>query len=128
MTGVAGWEVAKARIEAEEASACMDVSEDEKVEYGFVVDQRYADDVVALILSYMNGKDRSQAKDIMKPIRAAQDAGVIRRISYDEMKNTFPDFCPTSKSSVSKYTNDTETPYVDQSFKDMVVEFERLKA
>lgn len=40
----------------------------------------------------------------------------------------FPDFCPTSKSSVSKYTNDTETPYVDQAFKDMVSEFERLKA
>lgn len=128
MTGVAGWELARERIEAMEASASVNVGEDVKVEYGFVVDQRYAEAVVRRILSYMDGKERAQAKDIMKPIRAAQDAGVIRRISYDEMKKFFPDFCPTSKSSVSKYTNDTETPYMDQTFREMVREFERLKA
>lgn len=127
MTGVAGWELAKARIEAEEASAGMDKEgEDEKVEYGFVVDQRYAEAVVELVLSYMDGKDRSQAKDIMKPIRAAQDAGVIRRITFEEMQLAFPDYCPTSKSSVSKYTKEDDTPYSDEAFKAMVKDFKSL--
>ena len=52
---------------------------------------------------------------------------MIRRIRYNEMQDAFPDFCPNSPASVSKYTKEDETPYTDEAFKDMVKGFERMK-
>lgn len=95
--------------------------------YPFVIDQSMAEAVVDRIRSYMQGKDRSQPRDIMMAVRAAQDAGVIRRIRYNEMQDAFPDFCPNSPASVSKYTKEDETPYTDEAFKDMVKGFEKMK-
>ena len=95
--------------------------------YPFVIDQSMAEAVVDRIRSYMQGKDRSQPRDIMMAVRAAQDAGVIRRIRYNEMQEAFPDFCPNSPASVSKYTKEDETPYTDEAFKDMVKVFGRMK-
>ena len=95
--------------------------------YPFVTISSLTDAIVTKILSYLQGKSPSQAKDVMKPIRAAQDAGVIRRITFEEMKTAFPEYCPKSKSSVSYYTKEDETPYTEQAFEDMVEEFQKLK-
>ena len=66
-------------------------------------------------------------KDVMKPLRAAQEAGLIRRITYNEMNAIFPEYCPKCRSSVSKYTNEDEHLYFDQAYKDMVEEFKAMK-
>ena len=95
--------------------------------YPFVIDPSMADAVVKRIRFYMQGKDRSQPRDIMMPVRAAQDAGVIRRITYKEMQESFPEFCPNSRASVSKYTKEDDTPYTDEAFKDMVKVFGKMK-
>lgn len=102
---------------------------DDKVNspYPFIIIPSLEDAIISKILSYLEGKTPSQAKDVMKPLRAAQDAGVIRRITYEEMKTVFPEYCPISKSSVSKYTKEDEMPYIDQAFKDMVVDFKAMK-
>lgn len=108
-----------AEVVMEEASAVRHA----KPLYPFVTSTAHTDAVISKILSYLEGKAPSQAKDVMKPLRAAQDAGVIRRITYEEMKAAFPAYCPASKASVSKYTKEDEMPYIDQAFKDMVEDF-----
>lgn len=95
--------------------------------YPFVIDPSMAEGVVDRIRFYMQGKDRSQPRDIMMAVRAAQDAGVTRRITYKEMQEAFPEYCPNSPASVSKYTKEDETPYTDEAFKDMVKGFEKMK-
>ena len=102
---------------------------DDKVNspYPFIIIPSLEDAIISKIHSYLEGKTPSQARDVMKPLRAAQDAGVIRRITYEEMKTAFPKYCPISKSSVSKYTKEDEMPYIDQAFKDMVVDFKAMK-
>ena len=94
-----------------------------KEKFSFVIISTLTNTVISKILSYLEGKSPSQAKDVMKPIRAAQDAGVIRRITFEEMLLTFPDYCPNSKASVSKYTKEDDTPYSDEAFKAMVKDF-----
>ena len=116
-----GWKQSKALGRG--AEAAHEKSVDYPV-YAFVMNASMAEAVVAKMRGYMEGKSRSQAKDIMRSVRAAQDAGVIRRMTYDEMKEAFPEHCPKQKSSVSKYTKEDESPYDDDpAFEAMVEEF-----
>lgn len=98
-----------------------------KSKNSFVINAALADIIVDKIKTYLVNKDRTQPKDIMRPIRAAQDAGVIRRITYEEMELAFPEYCPASKSSVTKYTKEDEIPYIDQAYQDLVEEFRVIK-
>ena len=94
--------------------------------YTFIINQSLADVVIKKLHTYLDGKDPSQAKDVMKPFRAALEAGVIRRITFEEMKIAFPDYCPKSKTSVSMYTQDNSTPYIDEGYHSMVEDFKKL--
>ena len=95
--------------------------------YSFVTSDLHRDEIIYKIKVYLKGKKPNQAKDVMKPLRAAQEAGLIRRITYNEMNAIFPEYCPKIKSSVSKYTNEGEYRYIDQAYKDMVEEFKAMK-
>ena len=97
-----------------------------KEKFSFVIISTLTNTIISKIFSYLEGKSPSQAKYVMKPIRAAQDAGVIRRITFEEMQLAFPDYCPNSKASVSKYTKEDDTPYSDEAFKAMVKDFKSL--
>lgn len=95
--------------------------------YPFVINSALASFIITKIQTYLKDKKRTQPKDVMRPVRAAQDAGMIRRITYEEMKLAFPGYCPASRSSVIKYTREDEKPYTDNAFIEMVKDFELLK-
>ena len=82
--------------------------------------------IIDLICEFLIGKDKEHPRDIMMPIRAAMDAGVIHRPTFDQLKQLFPDFCPKNKSSVSYYTKSDYEPYEGQAYKNMVEEFKKL--
>ena len=75
--------------------------------------------------------EKTKTKDILMPIRAAMDAGLIRRPTYDEFKAAFPNIRHIAKSSLSYYTNELNTgsahPYHGPAYEDMVRDFERIK-
>ena len=76
--------------------------------------------ILAKISEYQSGK--SKPKDVIEPVRAAIDAGVIRRPTYDEYSDVTA-FCTTSKSSFSQYTNPDNTPYYGEAYNKMVDSF-----
>ena len=85
--------------------------------------------VIEKIKEYMEGKNTP--RDIMRPLRAAQDAGVIRRITPQEMEETFPEY-HVCRSSVNNYMNPAkkglEHPYPnDESFDVMFADFKKLR-
>lgn len=81
-------------------------------EYPFVLVRDKAEDIIALLRQYMSGIDRSKPKDMMMPVRAAFDAGAIRKPTYSEFKEVFPRFAPKSKSSYTDYlVTDGITPH-----------------
>lgn len=90
----------------------------------FVVRNEQSEDVVAYIMGLMMGKETP--KDILKPLRAAQDAGVIRRLSWGDFKCAFPRSGVKNKSSLTKYTDPVVQPYQDDnSFAEMVEDFKK---
>lgn len=92
--------------------------------YPFVIKQDLAVVVIEKLRDLIKGK--SSPKDKMMPIRAAQDAGVIRRPTYGEMKNVFGENF-ISNSSYHNYTNPGKKPFSDNnSFDLMVNEFVKL--
>ena len=101
----------------------------EESPYPFVVvGKDKAKRVIEKIKEYMEGKNK--AKDIMRPLRAAQDAGVIRRITPQEMDETFPEY-HVCKNSVNNYMNPAKKglghPYPnDEAFDGMVADFKKL--
>lgn len=92
--------------------------------YPFVIKNDLAPVIMKRITDLVKGK--ISPKDKMMPIRAAQDAGVIRRPTYSEIKTVFGnDF--VANSSFHNYTNPLEEPYAqDSSFKILKEEFEKL--
>ena len=68
---------------------------------------------------------QTSPKDIVMPIRAAMEAGVIRRPKWGEFCAEFGDDKLKAKSSLSKYTGSSYL-YEDEIFKGMIDDFRAL--
>lgn len=82
------------------------------------------DAIVGLLCQLMEGK--TKPKDVMMPIRAAMDAGVIRRPTWEEFCSEFGEDRVKSKASFSDYTNPGKKPYVGADFDAMKVALQAL--
>ena len=71
-------------------------------------------------------ENKTKPKDIMMPIRAAMDAGVIRRPTWEEFCCEFGNNRVKSKSSLSDYTNPKNKPYDGADFEAMREAFKVL--
>lgn len=100
--------------------------------YPFIQNKDKAEDIIALLRKYMTGIDHSKPKDLMMPVRAAFDAGVIRKPTYGEFKQALPDLAPKNCSSFDKYLrSDSITPHpydTIPAFIEMVKSFKALVA
>lgn len=89
-----------------------------------VVKPECADRVVGRLHELMDSK--TKPKDILMPIRAAMEAGVIRRPTWAEYINEFGSK-RASKGSLSDYTDPTKEKFVGEpQFLPMVEEFRQL--
>lgn len=94
------------------------------LDYSFVIKNELATIIIEKIRDLVKGK--TSPKDKMMPIRAAQDAGVIRRPTYSEIKKAFGDDF-IANSSFHNYTDPTKEPFdQDNSFKMLKEEFKKL--
>ena len=85
-----------------------------------------ADKVVSRLHELSDGK--LKPKDMLMPLRAAIEAGAIRRPTWAEYGSEFG-FKRTSKTSLSDYTDPTKNKYTDeQQFWTMVDDFRKLIA
>lgn len=89
-----------------------------------VTNPQKASVIIRRIHDYMEGK--SKPKDVMMPIRAAMDAGAIRRPTDEEFYNEFGSDRVKGKSSFNDYTNPDKAPYRGADFEAMKTEFRRL--
>ena len=87
-----------------------------------VTDPEKADAVIEMLHKHTNGK--RQPRDFIMPIRAAQDAGAIRRPTFVEAESEFGTG-HFSKGSFSHWTND-DTKYYGTDYTNMVEVFKRL--
>lgn len=102
-------------------------STSQECKYPFITDHTIAHEVIEKLSIYLKDKERCQPKDIMMPFRAAQEAGVIRRITHKEMKEAFPHHCPSSTTSVSYYTTPDTNPYHDvAAYRNIVEDFAHI--
>ena len=72
----------------------------------------------------MEGKTRP--KDVLMPVRAAMDAGALRRPTWPEFCSEFGRGRLRCKSSLSNYTQPDIAPYQGSAFDEMVKEFRNL--
>ena len=72
----------------------------------------------------MEGKTRP--KDVLMPVRAAMDAGALRRPTWPEFCNEIGRGRLRCKSSLSNYTQPDIAPYQGSAFDEMVKEFRNL--
>ena len=79
--------------------------------------------VIKELWRLMEGK--TKPKDVIQPIRAAIEAGVIRRPTWEEFNSEFEGRVK-SKSSFSDYTNPGDTPYQSAEFDAMIEAFRKL--
>jgi hypothetical protein len=89
-----------------------------------VVNVAKVDAVVNLIRQLMEGK--TKPKDVLMPVRAAMDAGVIRRPTWEEFYKEFGSYRLKSKTSFSDYTNPDKSPYTGADFQMMKEKFRQL--
>ena len=89
-----------------------------------VVNAAKVDEVVHLLAQLMEGK--TKPKDVLMPVRAAMDAGVIRRPTWEEFRGEFGKEKLKSKSSYSDYTKLENQPYSGKDFETMKEAFEAL--
>ena len=89
-----------------------------------VVNAAKVDEVVHLLAQLMEGK--TKPKDVLMPVRAAMDAGVIRRPTWEEFRGEFGKEKLKSKSSYSDYTKLENQPYSGNDFETMKAAFEAL--
>ena len=89
-----------------------------------VIDTTKADAVIALLRQLMEGK--TKPKDVLMPVRAAMDAGVIRRPTWEEFCQEFGSYRLKSKTSFSDYTNPDKSPYTGADFQMMKEKFRQL--
>ena len=90
----------------------------------YVVKPEIADAVIDKIAYYVNTETRP--KPIVMPIRAAMDAGVMHRPSWDAFEEEFGSNKISSKSSFNNYTNPEDTPYTGASYQTLVNEFKNF--
>lgn len=92
--------------------------------YPFIIHGEYTEEIEQKLHALLKGK--TSPKDRMMPIRAAIDAGVIRRPTYTELQSTFgKDF--VANSSYHNYTNPDKHPYdANPSFTLLVSEFKKI--
>ena len=89
-----------------------------------VIDTAKADAVIALLRQLMEGK--TKPKDVLMPVRAAKEAGVIRRPTWEEFCQEFESYRLKSKTSFSDYTNPDNKPYTGADFQMMKEKFRQL--
>ena len=89
-----------------------------------VIDTTKADAVIALLRQLMEGK--TKPKDVLMPVRAAMEAGVIRRPTWEEFCQEFGSYRLKSKTSFSDYTNPDNSPYTGADFQMMKEKFRQL--
>ena len=91
-----------------------------------VVKPECADKVVARLRAL--SEDKLKPRDVMMPLRAAIEAGVLRRPTWVEYAAEFG-FKRASKSTLSYYTDPTQNKFEDErQFWDLVEDFRRLVA
>ena len=92
--------------------------------YPFIIKSECAERVINKLLSLV--KDKKGPKDKVMPVRAAIDAGAIRRPTFAEIQDTFGKGF-VSKSSYHNYTNPDQHPYdANPSFTLLVSEFKKI--
>ena len=91
--------------------------------FPFINDSKNADIILSKIKKYQSGK--TKAKDLAMPVRAAIDAGVIRRPSFCEYDDV-EGFAKIPKSSLSDYTKPSLHPYDGASYENIVKEFKNI--
>ena len=89
-----------------------------------VIDSSKTETITSLLRRLMTGKQKP--KDVMMPVRAAMEAGVIRRPTWDEFCSEFGIDMLKSKASFSDYTNPGRTPYEGEDFEAIKAQFLRL--
>ena len=89
-----------------------------------VIQSDKTDAVTGMIRSLMEGK--SKPKDVLMPVRAAMDAGAIRRPTWEEFRREFGTQRVKNKSSFSAYTDTRENKYEGEPFATMVEQFRKI--
>lgn len=89
-----------------------------------VIDASKAAEVIILLRQLMEGK--TKPKDVLMPVRAAMDAGVIRRPTWEEFCQEFGLWRVKNKSSFSDYTNPDNQPYIGVDFELIKDKFRQL--
>lgn len=98
--------------------------EDESQSVPIVIDKGKVKEVIALLRQLMEGK--TKPKDVLMPVRAAMEAGVIRRPTWEEFCQEFGSYRLKSKTSFSDYTNPDKSPYTGADFQMMKEKFRQL--
>lgn len=91
--------------------------------FPFINDSKNADLILSKIKKYQSGK--TKAKDLAMPVRAAIDAGVIRRPSFCEYDDV-EGFAKIPRSSLSDYTKPGQHPYDSAAYENIVKEFKNI--
>ncbi len=91
--------------------------------FAFVMDGKNGNIIFSKIHDYQEGK--SKPKDLAMPVRAAMDAGVIRRPTYGEYVAA-GQFAKISKTSFENYVNPDNKPYTDAAYNEMVIDFSHI--
>lgn len=89
-----------------------------------IIDMTIAEDIVSQLHNLLKGK--TKPKDIVMPIRAAIDAGVIRRPTWEEFRSEFGTVS-VSKSSYNDYTDTTKPKYYGDAYNSIVISFQKMK-
>lgn len=124
LIGMAKNEWPNAEYVDEDASDEHFINQFQKGVASFVTYTNRSDDIIKLLLLTMEGKIKP--KDIMMPVRAAMEAGVIRRPTWDEFCKVFGAY-RISKSSFTFYTDPREKKYEGEHFGTMILIFQKYK-
>ena len=89
-----------------------------------VIADDIVDDVMALLLLYMKGKNAP--KDIIEPLRAAKEAGAIKKVTKAIFRSIFGDVLGNSISAIDKYMRQSYVGYDDEQFQEMKGKFVEL--
>lgn len=97
-----------------------------KSNYGWISEEKKAPIIIETLMEYMKGK--ITPKDIMMPIRAAIDAGAIRKPTPKEFNKAFGANRIKSKTSINYYCRLDLKPYIGENYNNMVEAFKQIKA
>jgi hypothetical protein len=120
---LAAFGIVKNNIEKKDEEALMKVKPMKSFRL-LVTKPEVADKVLARLHQLIDIK--TQPKDIVMPIRAAMDAGAIRRPTWEEFCKEFGNDKISGKSSLSDYTNPEKQPYAGSAFSAMIDEFRKM--